>query len=455
MFAGELDSERDLPVLRRLRLGCSRRPMDMRLRQGDDHRRNRGLPRHVEPPVSPRRSPGDGTVFKRKDGLWVAGFTHDGERYRASAKKRNDAIIKRAEMRKQLDAGVRIGTGRGKLSEWLDKWLEIHKPKVDPETFRSYSTTVRLYIKPHIGNKRLDKLTPDDVRDMIAAQTSGRNAQKAHQVLHLALKTAVAERRISWNAAAVVAQPKHTPKRVPAFTVKQALHIMAIAEQTCDDVWAARWKAGFMTGKRECELLGLTWDRVDFTENELHFSWQLQELTKIHGCGDPVDGKYPCGKVRVSYCPQAHWDFPTGFEYIDCERSLVWTRPKTLATEEQPIPIIRPLRIILEHLQTLDGPNPHNLVFRYPDGSAISQSQDQKAWRRLLGAAGVKHRRQHTLRKTTVTLMRAAQVDEQTRMKLFGHTSTDVHRIYADAEKDHYQVEMGKLADILAPQDLD
>jgi hypothetical protein len=184
-------------------------------------------------------------------------------------------------------------------------------------------------------------------------------------------------------------------------------------------------------------------------------SWQLQELTKTHGCGEPVDGKYPCGKVRVSFCPEAFWDFEPDFEYEPCERSLVWTRPKTKATQEQPIPIILPLHGVLEQLQTAEGPNPHNLLFHHADGSAISRSQDQKAWQRLLKTAGVPHRRQHTLRKTTATLLRAARVDEQTRMQLFGHASTDVQRIYADAEWDHYQAEMGKLADILAPQDLD
>lgn len=405
----------------------------------------------------PRRSPGDGTLFKRKDGLWVAGFTIDGHQHRVTAKNRNDAIAKRRELKKQLDAGVRIAGGRAKLSVWLERWLEIHKPRVDPETFRSYSTTVRLYINPTIGNKRLDKLTPDDVRDMITTlqKTSPRNAQKAYTVLRLALKAAVDERKLSWNVAQVVGMPKHAPKRPPAFTAEQALHIMAVADSHCDETWAARWRAGILTGKRECEVLGLTWDRVDFDTNYLDVSWQLQELKKAHGCGDPTDGKYPCGKVRVSFCPRAFWDFPQGFEHQECERSLVWTRPKTKKSQEQPIPFDEPLRGILQRLCAHDGHNPHNLVFHHPDGSAISQSQDQKAWRRLLVTADVEHQRQHTLRQTAATLMRAAMVDEATRMELLGHASTDVHRLYAGPQAEQHRAAMGKLADMLAPKDLD
>lgn len=402
--------------------------------------------------MSPRRSPGDGTLFKRSDGLWVAGFTADGERYRVTAKNRNDAIRKRQELRTQVEAGVKVKGGKVKLSTWLDSWLDIHKPKVDPETWRSYETSVRLHIKPAIGGKQLDKITPDHVRDMIntVQKTSPRAAQKAYTTLRLALNVALAERKVAWNPAAVVDKPKHTPKRDPAFTVAEALHIIATAEQVCDPVWAARWKAGFMTGKREGEVLGLTWDRVDLDQDVLDVSWQLQELKKVHGCGDQ-----PCGKTRVSFCPSAHWDFPNGFEHLPCERSLVWTRPKTKATQEQPIPIIAPLHDILVDLKEADGHNPHNLVFHHPDGSAISHSQDQKAWRRLLQAAEVPHRQQHTLRRTTATLMRAAAVDEQTSMELFGHSGEAVHRIYAGPTADTHRLAMGKLADLLAPQDLD
>ena len=407
--------------------------------------------------MSPRRSPGDGTLFKRKDGLWLAGFTVDGQRYRVTAKNRNDAIRKRQELRTQVETGVKVKGGKAKLSAWLDSWLDIHKPKVDPETWRSYETSVRLHITPAIGSKQLDKLTPDDIRDMLTAiqKISPRAAQKAYTTLRLALRVAHAERKIAWNPAAVVDKPKHTVKRDPPFTVQEALHIMTTAENVCDDVWAARWKAGFMTGKREGELLGLTWDRVDLDNDMLDISWQMQEMKQLHGCGEPIDGKPPCGKQRVSFCPGAHWDFPHGFEWRPIERALIWTRPKTKATQEQPIPIIAPLHDILVALRERDGHNPHGLVFHYPDGKAISPSQDQKAWRRLLQAAEVPHRKQHTLRRTAATLMRSAAVDEQTRKELFGHSGEDVQRIYAGPTVETHRLAMGKLADLLTPQDLD
>jgi len=415
-----------------------------------------------------RRSPGEGTLFQRKsDGIWIAGYTVliDGRpvQKRVSSRTRNGAIAKRKELKKLLDRGVMPGAIGMRLDKWLDHWLEtIKKPKVDPTTYRYYELAVRRYLKPTLGHKRLDKLTTDDVRRMHLAQSSTRNAQKAHQTLAAALHDAMAELELPRNVAELVGMPKHTPKPKASYTPKQALHIMSVADSSCDQTWATRWRTGFLTGKRECEVLGLTWDRVDLGEDMLTFSWQLQELTKVHKCGDPTPDpsfpkgqRFPCGKKRVSACPKAEWEFPAGFPHRLCEGNLVWTEPKTKTTAQVDIPIVAPLHNALEQLQAVDGPNPHNLVFHHPDGSPIGQRQDQKAWQQLLRLAEVPHVGQHTLRRTTATLMRAAAVDEQTRMELFGHASTDVQRRYADPNLARHREAMNLLADILAPQDLD
>jgi len=400
--------------------------------------------------------------------MWIAGYTVQIEgrsvKKRVSSKTRTGAIQKRKELKAQLDAGTIPGATNIRMDRWLDHWLNnVKKPRVDPTTFRSYESTVRLYLKPTIGHLRMDRLTTDHVREMHKTLQTGthetpgstRNAQKAHQALGAALKVAQAELGLQRNVAALVGMPVHVAKKYPAFTVPEALHIMKVADEVCDPMWAARWKAGFMTGKRECEVLGITWPRLDLDDDLIDISWQLQELTKEHGCGPAVDGRYPCGKKRVSFCPDAYWDFRAGYEHEFCEGNLVWTRPKTPRTERVAIPVIKPLHDTLVDLRELKGPNPHNLVFHHADGSPISQSQDQKAWQKLLKTAGVPHRRQHTLRRTAITLLRAADVDEQTRMELFGHAHADTQRRYADSDIAAHKAAMAKLADMLAVQDLD
>lgn len=405
-----------------------------------------------------QRAKGQGSLYQRADGYWVGAVElppTDGVRRkkRVVSRSRNDAAKKLNDIRKQIAAGNVPATAKVKVGVYLDEWLQtVHKKRAKPSTFPDDVRVVKLHIKPHIGAKRLEQLTPRDVRWMLEQIESSRNQQMAHGILRRALQTAMNDTLVARNVAAAVDKPKHRYEVHEAFTPDAVWKILNAADG--DEMWATRWAAGFFTGLRESELLGLEWDRVDLNNSRFHVTWQLQELKKSHGCGAPVDGKYPCGRVKMSFCPQARWDFPADFEYRECERSLVWTRPKTQRSQRG-VPIVAPLQILLERLKASDGFNPHNLVFHHSDGTPVTQSQDQKQWKALLKAAGVPHAPQHTIRRTAATLLRTAQVDEQTRMELFGHASADVQRGYAGTTDELQRAAMGKLADILTPKELE
>lgn len=82
------------------------------------------------------------------------------------------------------------------------------------------------------------------------------------------------------------------------------------------------------------------------------------------------------GKKRVSFCPDSYWHLADGIEYRECQGSLLWTRPKTLAGKRM-VPIMKPRLATLEvhREQTADWPNPHNLVWHRRDGRSIGEKQ--------------------------------------------------------------------------------
>lgn len=364
------------------------------------------------------------------------------------------------ELQKQIDAGALPTAPSTTVERWLNYWYTEILPQrnIRPGTKTSYGNTIRLYINPHIGGKRLDKLTPADVRKMITTlqksktrrgNAGTRNAQKADQVLRLALKAALKEGLVHRNIMDAVDKPAHVPEEVEPLSIDVVLHLIRTAEVSRDATWATRWLLGIMTGAREAEILGLTWDRVDFDTGLIHLTWQLKQYKKVHGCGDPVNDVYPCGKERVSFCPQAHWDFDPGLEWRPCGDGIsVWTRPKTTRSKRG-LAMSPPIRTALERLKAADGYNPHGLVFHHADGEPFTIDQDQRAWRSLLKAAGVEHTRQHALRHTAITLSRKAEVDEQTRQELFGHSTVDMQRHYAHSDIEQHQQAMGKLAAML------
>lgn len=406
-----------------------------------------------------RRTRGDGGLFQRADGMWIGRVElppgPDGERRRklVSSRSFEQAATKLRKLRADVDEGRIAVTGNTTVEKWLDRWLtEIHADNIDPTTKRDYATSIRLHINPTLGKKRLDKLTTQHVRDMHKAIGKRRAAEKAHVILQKALKDAVREQMITRNVAEFIDKPKYAKGKRTSMDITLVKHVLNTAFTSRDESEATRWAAAFLTGARQSELLGLRWDYVDLQKGSMDISWQLQQLSQIHGCGDPIKGDYPCGRTRPGWCPERRWDFPPDFEFEVCHRSLVWTKPKTEAGARD-IPIAAPLLAKLAELHEVQGVNPHGLVWHYPDGRPIGPREDYQSWKSLLLEAGVIKEGQtltmHVARHTASTLLRAAGVDEQTRMELIGHASADAQRIYAHADLERHRLAMAPLNELL------
>ena len=409
----------------------------------------------------PRRGPGDGTLFKRADGYWVGGVElapgPDGKRRfkRVVRKSRNECVNALRDLRKDVEAGRITGAKSTTVAKWLDYWASDILPhrNIVPETANGYRTIIKNHLTPRLGAKRLDRLAPRDIRELYTELTddiSGRTAQKADQVLRLALAAAVRDGVLGVSVMDRVDKPAHVAKDGIAFPATTSMHIIETAVKTYGPMWGARWALGFTTGARECEILGLEWDRVDLDRNLIEIGWQLRRQQKTHGCGKPVDGKYPCGKVRSSFCPSAYWKFPAGMAHRECTGTLVWTRPKTKAGLRV-IPLVPEMADVLRRLREDSGPNPHGLVLHNPDGSPISQDQDQKAWKKLLVAAQVPHAPQHSVRHSTATLLLEAGVDVHIVQSVIGHSDIAMTRQYQHVNLDLARQAWGNLAALMPP----
>jgi hypothetical protein len=99
--------------------------------------------------------------------VWVTG--PDGTRRRKYVKATTYEDCQQAwlKLRAQAARGP-VATNLPKLGDYLNYWLsEIIKPDHAPKTYERYEMFVRLHITPYLGGKRLDKLTPRDIRTWI------------------------------------------------------------------------------------------------------------------------------------------------------------------------------------------------------------------------------------------------------------------------------------------------
>lgn len=378
-----------------------------------------------------RRTRGDGALYQRADGYWIGSIDiapgPDGRRRRKVVSGRTQAIAleKLRAVRRDVERYGSVPTASSTLTDYLEHWLtDVCAPRVKPRTLDGYRDKVRL-IDQAIGKVRLDKLTPAHVRQMHRHAADGRSSTTAlhcHRVLRLALEDARREGTVLRNVADLVDAPAKAFVEPNVLTSAEAKKVLATA---AGDPLAARWAFGLLYGVRQGEALGLLWESIDVDAGTIDLAWQLQRLTWRHGCGDR-----PCKRKRGADCPKRNLGIPAGVEVRPVEGAWVLTRPKR--GKRRVVPLIP---VMAAALATRAGvaagqPNPHGLVFARPDGKPIAPAEDNRAWHRLLAAAGVHDVRLHDARGTTATLLLEGGVDAHVIASILGHSDIVTTRGY-------------------------
>ncbi len=117
--------------------------------------------------------PKKSNVMKRADGRWMGRAVIDGKRRAVYAKTQREAEQKLRTLLSDADKGLTQPAEQRTLSVHLDRWLEdIVRPRVKPSTYRSYALLIKLYIKPALGSKRLQKLNPGDLQALYGAMSA-------------------------------------------------------------------------------------------------------------------------------------------------------------------------------------------------------------------------------------------------------------------------------------------
>ncbi len=113
-----------------------------------------------------RRPKGEGSVYKRKDGLWVARYEAAGKRKYLYGKAKKTVTDR---LRERLSSGVADLVPEADtmmVGEYLDRWLPTVKGTVKERTWDRHEEVVRLHLKPSIGRKKLLKLNALDVQEL-------------------------------------------------------------------------------------------------------------------------------------------------------------------------------------------------------------------------------------------------------------------------------------------------
>lgn len=223
-----------------------------------------------------KRGPGEGTIYRRKDGRWEASIRVDGVRHSSYSRIRVEAAAWLKQALRLLDEGLPIASSKDTMAKFLTDWLETMSQTIRPRTLDRYEQFVRLHIVPEIGRIQLAKLAPTHLQAMYAARgkagLSPRTVHHLHAFLHRVLADAVAWGLVSRNVSDFARPPRVPAVKMAALAPEQAKQLLQAAK---DNRLESLYVLAISTGMRQGELLGLRWADIDLGNEVLRVSGTL------------------------------------------------------------------------------------------------------------------------------------------------------------------------------------
>ena len=291
-----------------------------------------------------------------------------------------------------VDEGTYTTPTKMTVGAWLDVWAADYLGGVKPATVQVYKNNIRLHIKPAMGAVGLSELRPHMVQKFVnGLGLSPASVRLAYKVLHQALEKAVKLGYIPRNPAADCELPRMEQKEIHPLEDEQAAALLQADKGGRLELLVS---VALFTGCRLSELLGLTWDCVDFQKGTILVCKQLARPVHRAESGLFISPKN--GKNRT-----------------------ITPAPSVLKT-------LKEQRRRQAEMQIKAGPlwdNPHGLVFTNQIGGPLNQNPVEAQFSAAVKAAGLVGVRFHDLRHTyAVNAIRAGD-DIKTIQGNLGHAS--------------------------------
>ena len=243
-----------------------------------------------------RRGNGEGSIYQRSDGLWVAlisytdPVTNAKERKPLYGKTRPEVLAKKKEWQAEVDKnGGVVPVGKMTVENWLTDWLEIYKKSsVRENTYQGEKRIVEKHLIPVIGSYKLKDLRSEHIQKMLNNKLktgslkgnkplSPRMVEHIYIVLHDALKQAVKNQIIARNPCVAVNKPKKNKTEFIPWTTEQTnAFLKSVKDNRLFPLYMVAWGAGL----RRSEILGLKWSDIDFKRGTLTVN---RSLVKVVG----------------------------------------------------------------------------------------------------------------------------------------------------------------------------
>ena len=341
-----------------------------------------------------RRKHGEGTVFQRKDGRYVAQVRlENGKKKQGYYKTQKEANVALRKMLHEQEQGTLVTGPNQTLKVYLDQWLEqVHKPAIRTSTYYMYRTILDKHIIPTLGHIRLQRLTPQQVQAFYAGKVEDgfgfHWVKKFHIVLHAALENAVRWNLVARNVCDLVTPPVPQQNDIQPLTAEQVRRLLEAARGGKLEAFIT---VAVNTGMRRGELLGLHWQDIDF---EVGCLYVRRSVSRVGTFGiKELEPKTQRSKRKIELSPFV-------IETLKRHR------------ERQ--------RLMREKVG--DRWREQGIAFCNRYGGYIEVSNLHVAFKQLLRSAGLPDIRFHDLRHSVASILLSVEVHPKVVQELLGHS---------------------------------
>lgn len=267
------------------------------------------------------------------------------------------------------------------------KWLNERKDSLRETTYTNYRHYINSYINPGLGHHRLDRLNTDHLKRFYN-QMGKKYSRSTVASLHRVIKAALNRAPIKQNPAKLVNPPKIPKPKMRVWSEDEVTQFLEVAKS--NRLYIA-FLLALTTGMRRGEILGLSWENIDFKNRTIYVE---QSLTML---GEIQELKSDSARRPISL-------------------------PKTTVDE------LRKHKLTLQHEKSIAGPSYEDsgLVVCTRYGTKVLPRNLNRTWYKLRDKAGVTSIRFHDLRHTHATLMLKQGIHPKIVSERLGHSSIRV-----------------------------
>jgi integrase len=346
----------------------------------------------------------NGNVYRRAGGEWAYRFDAGqhpmtGKRMRFGksgfATKREAAQALREAITAHEKARS-VRTNRQSVEQFLTDWHTAVRSSLRATTWVNYRDYIDAYVIPHIGDSRLQDLTPmrlnllyahllEKGRVKRAGGLAPKTVQNVHRMLHRALTDAMKWGMVPRNVAEDALPPRVRRTKPTVWSPSQ---LRQFVEHVHDDRFFALWLLVVTTGFRRGELAGLQRHDIDFERGRVT---PTVPRVVVAGQAEESETKTRSGERSLALDPTT-WDALR--DYIK-----VWDEERYLLGQDT------------------------QLLFVWPNGKPLHPDTITALFHKHCAAAGLPRIRLHDVRHSYATAALKAGIAPKIISERLGHAT--------------------------------